>query len=116
VSLNGSASNDPNGDVLSFEWTQTGGPVVSLNNANSAVATFTAPAVQSDTLLQFRLTVRDPGGLSNIATTSVIVNTGGGGGGSSGGGGVGLLFLLSLAAVRRLRHCQYAASRRDGGE
>jgi hypothetical protein len=106
VTLNGNASNDPDGDALTFEWLQTSGPPVSLNNANTASASFTAPTVQSDTLLQFRLTVRDPAGLSNIATTSVIINTGNSGGGGfsgSGGGAVSPLLLLLLAARIRRR-------------
>jgi hypothetical protein len=97
VTLNGSTSNDPDGDTLNFEWSQTGGPPVSLDNANTSLATFTAPSVQSDTLLQFRLTVRDPAGLSNIATTAVIITTASSGGGGSGGGSIDLLLLLLLA-------------------
>ncbi|MEQ9563637.1 MAG: Calx-beta domain-containing protein, partial [Woeseiaceae bacterium] len=96
VTLNGSTSNDPDGDTLSFEWSQTSGPQVSLGNANTSRATFTAPSVQSDTMLQFRLTVRDPAGLSNIATTAVIITTAGSGGGGGGGGSLDLLLLLLL--------------------
>jgi hypothetical protein len=115
VTLNGSASNDPDGDALSFEWSQTSGPQVALSNANTSSATFTAPTVQSDTMLQFRLTVRDPAGLSNIATTAVVINTGnagGGSGGSSGGGALGLLLLLLLAGIRLPR---IALNRTGGG-
>jgi hypothetical protein len=112
VTLNGSASNDPDGDALTFEWSQTSGPQVSLSKANTSSATFTAPTVQSDTMLQFRLTVRDPAGLSNIATTAVVINTGNSGGGSSGGGALGLLFLLLLAGFRLPR---IALSRTGGG-
>jgi hypothetical protein len=84
-----------------------------LNNANTASASFTAPTVQSDTLLQFRLTVRDPAGLSNIATTSVIINTGNSGGGFGDGGGGGgavspLLLLLLVALNRRRRRGLFA--------
>lgn len=104
VTLNGSASNDPDGDALTYEWAQTSGPQVSLGSADTSRASFTAPAVQSDTLLQFRLTVRDPAGLSNIATTSVVINTGSSGGSGGGGGGAaGPWFLLVLAAVLRFR-------------
>jgi hypothetical protein len=106
VALNGGASNDPNGDVLAFAWAQTAGPQVTLSNATTATARFTAPSVASDTLLQFRLTVRDPGGLSSSATTAVTVLAGGNGGGGSGGGTMGLPLLLlfglfALAASRR---------------
>lgn len=115
VTLSGDASNDPNGDTLSFEWLQTGGPAVSLANANSPVANFTAPSVQSDTLLQFSLTVSDSGGLSDVATTSVVVTVAGTSGGSSGGGAVlPLLVLLGfVAAARRRRDTRQTASRKD---
>jgi hypothetical protein len=43
VTLNGSLSSDPDGTIISYKWVQTGGPPVTLNNANSAIATFTAP-------------------------------------------------------------------------
>jgi hypothetical protein len=106
VTLNGAASNDPNGDTLIYTWQQTGGPAVTLSNANSATAQFTAPSVQSDTLLQFRLTVRDPAGLSDTANTTVTALSAGGGFGSSGGGAMGIPFLgllglLSLLARMR---------------
>ena len=44
VALNGSESNDPNNDVMSYRWTQIGGlPIVALNGADSAIATFQRP-------------------------------------------------------------------------
>lgn len=48
---------DADGDALTFAWAQTGGTAVVLNNANTANATFTAPATLGD--LTFQLTVND---------------------------------------------------------
>ncbi|MGB5739624.1 MAG: choice-of-anchor B family protein [Woeseia sp.] len=106
VTLDGRQSNDPDGDSLVFQWTQVSGPNVTLSSPSAAVTNFTAPAVSSDALLQFRLTVTDPAGLSDSATASVTVrNVDSSGGGGGGGGAAGLLLVASLlvvAARRRL--------------
>jgi choice-of-anchor B domain-containing protein len=102
VTLDGGQSNDPDGDSLMFEWEQTGGTAVSLNNTTSAVAQFTSPTVTSDAMLQFRLTVTDQSDLSDSATTTVTVTRENSGGGGSGGGGISALFILfCLAAMVR---------------
>jgi len=42
VTLDGSASFDPDEDPITFRWTQVAGPAVSLSGADTATATFTA--------------------------------------------------------------------------
>jgi len=75
VTLDGSGSSDVDGDTLFYRWEQVDGATVTLADATSAVATFTAPDVgPGGASLSFRLTVRDSaeGGLS--ATDTCIVN------------------------------------------
>ena len=73
VTLSGSAT-DPNGEAITFAWTQTGGPAVTLIGANTATPTFTAPLVTASTVLTFELVVTDSlGGASSPASTTVTV-------------------------------------------
>jgi hypothetical protein len=59
VSLNGAGSSDPDGDALSYRWTQTLGPAVSLSDPYAITPTFLAPKVIADTRLTFWLRVKD---------------------------------------------------------
>lgn len=60
VTLNGSGSNDPNGDHLTYQQTQVAGPSVVLNLTNPVHPTFTAPNVPRDgATITFQLTVSD---------------------------------------------------------
>jgi hypothetical protein len=59
VTLDASGSSDADGDTLSYEWTQTGGPSVQLSGATTAMPSFTAPDVRSKTTLAFEVTVDD---------------------------------------------------------
>lgn len=59
VTLNGSASSDPDNNPLTYQWTQVSGPAVTLTNPNSANPTFVAPNVNGTQNLVFQLVVND---------------------------------------------------------
>ncbi|MBI5897272.1 MAG: discoidin domain-containing protein [Desulfobacterales bacterium] len=72
VTLNGSASTDPNGDALTYQWTQTSGQPVVLSDGFAASPTFTAPSgASADEVLRFELIVND--GALNSAASAVQV-------------------------------------------
>ena len=58
VTLNGSGSTDKDNDIVSYQWQQTGGPAVTLINADKAIAQFST-AVPIGSVLTFELTVTD---------------------------------------------------------
>jgi K319-like protein len=75
VTLDGSASSDPNGLPLAYAWTQTSGPPVALSSAAVARPTFVAPpASGAPVVLGFSLTVADAGGSSTPAAVTITVN------------------------------------------
>ena len=58
--------------TLTYAWTQTGGPTVTLDDATAARPAFIAPSVSRQTDLTFSLTVRD-GTSSRTDTVTVTV-------------------------------------------
>ena len=73
ITLSGSGSDADGGD-LTYAWLQTAGSSVTLSNANSATASFTAPA--SSGTLTFQLTVTDDAGRQASDTIDVNVSQG----------------------------------------
>lgn len=70
IRLNGNASVDSDGTIVSYTWTQLSGPVQSIANANTPEATFT-PLVSKAETLAFRLTVVDNSGA--VGTDDVVI-------------------------------------------
>jgi hypothetical protein len=68
VTLDGSSST---GDIATYLWQQTSGPSVTLNNANSAVANFTA--LTAGDSYTFRLTVDDNPDAQPASIDEVVV-------------------------------------------
>jgi hypothetical protein len=72
VTLDGSASTDPDGDPLTFLWCQVSGPSVALSDPSSPTPSFTAPATGwGGAVLVFRLVVSD--GVANSTPDTVSI-------------------------------------------
>jgi len=68
INLDGSKSYDPDGDPITFQWTQEGGMPVTLSSLTTARTSFTAAA---GVYYTFRLTVTDSFGLQAAARVHV---------------------------------------------
>ncbi len=70
VTLDGSGSTDPNGDPLSYRWTAASGTFVNGTTPTDSIAQVTFPGTAPYAVT---LTVRDPDGNSNTATTTIAL-------------------------------------------
>ena len=71
VTLDGSASFDSDGNIVSYLWEQSSGPDVALSTDVEAVATFTFPDVTETTELVFELSVTDDAG--NVSSDEINI-------------------------------------------
>lgn len=73
VYLDGTGSFDPDGEAVTFEWTQTAGPSVTLDDPAGPAPSFVAEGVALESVLRFRLVVRDTALESEPAEASVTL-------------------------------------------
>lgn len=70
VTLNGAASNDPDGSIASYAWEKSSGPTISLSDATAAQPTFTP--MEGGTYV-FTLTVTDDDNETGTDSVSITV-------------------------------------------
>ena len=74
VLLDGSASSDTDGQIISYQWKQITGAVVNLIDKDTVSARFVAPETDNREELGFELTVQDNAGASDIDDVPITVN------------------------------------------
>ncbi len=77
VALDGSASFDPDGSIVSSWWVQLSGPVVTIDSPSSLTTGITLPAVTERTSYTFSLYVEDNDGLSSTDTVTITQDASG---------------------------------------
>ncbi|MEN9798436.1 MAG: hypothetical protein RL653_2132, partial [Pseudomonadota bacterium] len=67
------AALDPDGDALTWNWAQVGGPdALSVTGADSPALSLVVPEVPGDVVLAFAVTAKDPEGAEAFATVRLL--------------------------------------------
>jgi MYXO-CTERM domain-containing protein len=98
VTLDG-AGTDPDGDPVTFAWTQVSGPGITFKDASVAKAEFDAPKDGNQTLV-LQLVASD-GNLSSAPVTVEVKVKSACGCGTGAEGGLAIVALLGLLRRRR---------------
>jgi hypothetical protein len=73
VILDGSMSSDPDGDIITYQWSQSDGPSSDIQGADTVAPTITIPDIDSDGQIIIDLVVNDGQAQSNIASVVIDV-------------------------------------------
>lgn len=76
ITLDGSKSNDPENQDISYKWTQVSGETVKLSSATSVKPSFTSPIVANGQIkvLTFELKVYDDNGREAVDSVTITVD------------------------------------------
>ena len=73
IILDGSQSYDPNGTIIAYAWSQTGGPSVTIQNDSGEKSSFIIPELNRSTTFTFKLAVSDNDSETGIDFINVVV-------------------------------------------
>ena len=74
VTLTAAGSSDPEGESLSYTWSQTSGTSMTLSSTSVVSPTFTAPEATADYTVVFQVSVTDGTNSASTDSVSIVVS------------------------------------------